>query len=770
MFQAILPICGLLLWLLPASIAAHPLVLTDTQDLVPATPYVSMLEDPSQQLSIEQVISTEYAQQFHTNTTQYLNLGRSQSTWWLRLDIQQHSNNHWYLLSNFPGIAQADAFIVPHGTQSIQALGSMLKPLEWQRLPMVKLPSPPSNFSIYIRMSNLGKGILLIPLELLSADALYKKTAKDTLLYGSTVIGLVILALYNLFLLISLRDWNYLTLIIFLLSLALVLQRISNVIPVLSSLSDPSTTYYAINFQIVTISGTHFSRQLMESKTLFPKTDRVVDIILISAMGITPFIGLLPYTDLWSFVLSIAMILLVSTIGFLSFRQGSRIMRSFALAFLVFLASAAPITLWGIGLLADHDATVFFDLFHLGSLLTAILLSLTLAEHTRQFRLQAERAKAENHAKDTFLMTMSHELRTPMNSVVAATNLLQQSPNLPASEQLYVTHMATASQHMLRLIDTILDLSRLKQNAVTPRNEPFHLQTVLDNLQQMLEVQATTKNLSLHIHRPSKQALYLRGDPQYLSQVLVNLLGNAIKFTEQGGVELFVREGAECRTDHICLYFEVSDTGIGIPLQDQQRLFSPFTQLENQRTRHHEGSGLGLAISHQLVELMGGKLELESSPHHGSCFFFTLEFPLAMEKTPPSLPLSGEEPRGMSSHILLVDDDPLNRFFGQELLQKLGINAATADSGAEAIQQLQQHTFDLVLMDVSMPGMDGYETTKKIRADPRFGQLPIIALTAHAIAGEHERCLAAGMNDYLTKPIDLEQIRNKISQWTASTP
>ncbi|WML89482.1 ATP-binding protein [Thiothrix lacustris] len=757
-----------LLCLVPINSIAQTLALTNTEESLHASFFVSLLEDPTHALSIAQVSSSEYTQRFQPNPHPELNLGRSPSAWWLRLEIEQHSSNIWHLLIDFPGIAQADAFAVNQSTHQITPLGSLLKEQAWQRLPIVSLPTQPGRFSLYIRASNNGKGILAIPIQLLSADALIKKTAKDYLFYGGIIIGLIVLAFYNFSLFISLRNWDYLTLIVFLLSLALVLQRMTNVIPYLS-LSNPAMVYYPITLQVIAISATQFCRQLIDTKTLFPRTNRVLTAVLIFAIGITPFVGLLPYTDLWSFLLSAGLTLIGSVLGLLALRQGSRIMRSFAVAFFVFLGCAAPLIMWGMGFLKDAQTIALIDLFHIGSLLIAILLSLTLAEHTRQLRIQAERATAASQAKDDFLITMSHELRTPMNSVIAATTLLQQD-TLPPRQQEYVTCMQAASHHMLGLIDNILDLSRMAQApppSLTP--EFFHLHTLLEGLHQMLDIQADAKKLPLHLYKPAQQNLHLLGDPKRLSQVLINLLGNALKFTEHGKVELHVKEASQPNCNLISLYFEVSDTGIGISRTDQQRLFQPFTQVESHRTRQHTGSGLGLAISHKLVEAMGGKLELESTPGKGSRFFFTLPFPLhlpteatSLKPIPPKLP--------PNKHILLVDDDPMNQFFGRELLQTLGATVSVAASGTEAIQQIQQQSFDLVFMDVSMPGMDGYETTQKIRFDPNIPKLPIVALTAHAIAGERERCLAAGMNDYLTKPISLEGIRQMIYQWTASTP
>jgi len=224
-------------------------------------------------------------------------------------------------------------------------------------------------------------------------------------------------------------------------------------------------------------------------------------------------------------------------------------------------------------------------------------------------------------------------------------------------------------------------------------------------------------------------------------------------------------------TGKVLLHFDVTDTGIGIDPTQQAQLFEPFSATQASTDKRFKGTGLGLSISHKLVAAMGGTLAVSSTPKQGSRFFFSLDFALARVDTPSSVPHQDDIgvmkrlPTATTYRILLVDDDDLNLFFGRALLKTLHLDVVIADSGAAALQQLQQHTIDLVLMDVSMPEMNGYETTQRIRADARFTHLPIIALTAHAIAGERERCLAAGMNDYLTKPFVPATMQPMLERW-----
>ncbi|MEZ5453504.1 MAG: response regulator [Thiothrix sp.] len=774
---------------------AQPLTITNQQDKISATPYLSLLPDSSGNLTIEQVSSPDHAERFFAPAPdQYHSLLRETQThvWWFRLEIQQFGDHNWYLIADTPTIGQLDAYIVDPSNWRIQPKGAMRLENSWQRLPTLRLPTKRGNaYQIYLRAGNQSIGAWRhLSFQLLSADALNQQTAHDYLFYGGIIMGLLALASYKLLLFSSLRNPSYLALVVLTLSLILVVQRAFNIIPWLSFFSNPDSLWFTASLHLLLISCLQFWRLLLDTQKLLPMTDRVATALSVLILGMTPFIHQLPDTEFWTFILIVLAAIFGIISGSIAMRRNPRIVRSIAPGFIVFVSSAMPITLWRLSLLEDADPALLNDIFAAGSLATGILLSLTLAEHTRQMRIKAEQAATESQVKDEFLTTLSHELRTPINSVVAVAELLKQG-QLPAQEREYVSRLETASHHMLGLVNDILDLSRLQVAKITLHNETFQLSTLLNRLEQMLQASAAAKKLALHLYPPANPDLHLRGDPQRLSQVLLNLMGNAIKFTERGSVTLSVREMGGADNDAIHLCFEIMDTGSGITPEDQARLFQPFSQIDNQRTRRHGGSGLGLAISRKLVKAMGGKLELESSLGKGSRFFFTLVFaePPVVEETPPILPLSGEgnpctavattscfspdkgrlgggSSKGRSFHILLVDDDEMNRFFGRELLNTLGVTTTVADSGAEAIQQLRQRPLDLIFMDVSMPEMDGYETTRRIRADPRFAKLPIIALTAHAIAGERERCLAAGMNDYLTKPLEPAQLQQAIYHWS----
>ncbi len=324
------------------------------------------------------------------------------------------------------------------------------------------------------------------------------------------------------------------------------------------------------------------------------------------------------------------------------------------------------------------------------------------------------------------------------------------------------------------LINKILDLGRMGSDEFSLEKNPFELDKTLQEIGQLLTEKAKNKQLPLYIrNHTSLSGKLLTGDAMRLKQVLLNLLHNAIKFTDKGSVTLIIEDmtGTHLPENTVALKFRVIDTGIGIPEQQQQSVFHPFSQADNSTRRRYGGSGLGLAISHKLVNQMGGTRKLNSKPGAGSCFFFSLEFLLHADSTEsPTTCTTLPEIRRRQNKVkaLLVDDVELNRFSGSELLKMLGVDVITAESAEIALQTLKsaKHVIDLVFMDVSMPEMDGYEATRQIRSEARFDNLPIIALTAHAIEGERERCLNAGMDDYLTKPFGLEQLQEKINRWT----
>lgn len=388
--------------------------------------------------------------------------------------------------------------------------------------------------------------------------------------------------------------------------------------------------------------------------------------------------------------------------------------------------------------------------------------------------LAKDQAEAGNIAKAQFLANMSHEIRTPLNGVVGALDLLARHDLHP--EQITLLHTAiSSSETLLALLNEVLDFSRIEAGALSLAHEPMRFQPVLGAVVDLLSPLAKRKGLQLKVEYDPDLPAWMLGDAGRLRQVLLNLIGNAVKFTDTGQVLVRARRESGPDASPAALVLEVEDTGIGIPPETLPRLFTPFFQADQTDRRRFGGSGLGLVISQRLSEAMGATLTVESEPGRGSTFTFKLPldpfFP-----SPDSMPLepiAKEGPPPLAGNILLVEDNPVNRMLAVAMLNNLGIRPTEAENGLAALQAMEGARFDLVLMDCQMPVMDGFEATRAIRSRERgllAPRTPIIAVTANALSGDAERCFQAGMDAYLAKPYSLKALRDMLAMWLAGGP
>jgi len=378
-----------------------------------------------------------------------------------------------------------------------------------------------------------------------------------------------------------------------------------------------------------------------------------------------------------------------------------------------------------------------------------------------------QRRKAEDalQVQEAFLANVSHELRTPLNSIMGFAELLDTAlAGMPEREQVRI--IQTASRNLLRLINDLLDSARLEAGQLTLEQTPTSLAEVVGTVGSQMRVQAVGKGLQLRVELDPTLPGWVEADPLRLTQILLNLCGNAIKFTSEGEVRVKILRDPAATTE-LRAIFRVEDTGRGIPPEQQPKLFERFRQASVSDSRRYGGSGLGLSIVRSLVELMGGTIKLQSTPGQGTCIDVSLPLRPAAAPKPAAAPVTDQTPLPTDLSILVVDDQPFNQKLVGAFLKNHGLVPQVVSNGIEALSALRQRVPDLVLMDVQMPLLDGYQTTRHLRQTLGL-QVPVIAMTANAMASEREACLQAGMNDYLSKPFSKAQLETMIRQWVRS--
>ncbi len=366
-------------------------------------------------------------------------------------------------------------------------------------------------------------------------------------------------------------------------------------------------------------------------------------------------------------------------------------------------------------------------------------------------------AESSLKAKERFLANMTHELRTPLNSIVGISSLLNET-ELNTEQKKYLENINLSSEHLLAVINDLLEFSKLGSGKLQLEKVEFNIRRSLERIKSTMQFELEKRKLDFSFKVEPDVPHFVVGDDYRLNQILINLVGNSIKFTQKGSIEISVKKIFETE-QNINLEFRVKDTGIGIVEKKQKIIFESFTQESNGTTREYGGTGLGLAITKQLVELQGGKIKVESKKGHGSTFIFNIPYLKKVyhsQKEKISIPANEK--------ILLIDDNAMNLTFTKSILSKSKFQVETAQNAQEAIQKIENAEFDLILMDLHMPEMDGYELTEKIRANPseKIKQTPIIALTAAATSNEINKCFDIGMNDFIIKPFKKDDLIAKI--------
>jgi len=401
-----------------------------------------------------------------------------------------------------------------------------------------------------------------------------------------------------------------------------------------------------------------------------------------------------------------------------------------------------------------------------------------VAERTAELSAARSTAEAASRAKSAFLANMSHEIRTPMNAIIGLAHLLERDSRDPSQRE-RLRKITEASNHLLRIINDVLDISKIEAGKAALEVNDLELDDLMHKVAGLIAEKAQAKGLELVVDCDAVCGMLLRGDQTRLSQALLNYATNAVKFTERGSIVLRARAAEKTDAD-VLVRFEVQDSGTGIPQEIQPRLFEPFEQADGSITRRYGGTGLGLAITRRLAEMMRGEAGVESSVGQGSCFWFTARLTLDVKRSTPSSERLPEDqavpPPNAAVHqilrqyhqgarILLAEDDPINQEVALELIQRVGLRVDLASDGAQAAAMVEQAPYDLILMDMQMPVMDGLAATRNIRALPDRQSVPIIAMTANTFCDDRKRCLDAGMNDHLGKPVDPAALYAALLSW-----
>jgi signal transduction histidine kinase/CheY-like chemotaxis protein len=803
---------------------AETLILTVEQGKYPLGLHLEILEDPSGQLTIEQVSSSAYDEQFIPSQVEVPNFGFTNSAYWLRFRVKDNTPQpkSWRLEMAHP-VMQQVSFYLPRidGTGFRSQNTGFTKPFQSREIAyqtfVFKLPlRPEAEQTFYLRFDSGGESMTL-PLTIWSFEEFAQKSQTEQLAAGLFFGALLIMIGYNTFLFLSLREKGYFYYVLFVTCLFCheLLFR-GFVSQYLGSDWNPLIVSFCLTLTL--IFALKFTSTFLGTKTRVPKLHKFITFLLVIWGLLTIFILFISSRIAHTVfeLLTIVSLLTLFLAAFTTWRQGYKEARYFFLAWMMLLVTGFIATSVRLDLLPSNILTEYG--YQFGAILLVLLLSLALAdrinifktekekaqtealnasqenerlireqatvlekqvaERTRELEIAREKAESANQAKSTFLANMSHELRSPLNAILGFAQIMTRSRKLAPEDQENLGIISRSGEHLLTLINQVLDLSKIEANRTTLNESHFDLYRLLDDIEDMFRLKADDKSLQLIFDREPKVPQYLLADELKLRQVLINLLNNALKFTEEGGVFVQIRKirnpepPVNLVSKRPSLQFEIEDTGPGIAPNELDKLFEAFVQTRTGK-QASEGTGLGLAISRQFVQLMGGDMTVSSEVGRGTTFKFSLQYQLAeatdIQKPKSAKPVVALEPNQPRYRILIVDDKWTNRQLLIKLLNPLGFELREAENGQQAVEIWESWQPHLIWMDMRMPVMDGYQATQLIKAHLKGQATAIIALTASVLEEERAVVLDAGCDDFLRKPFkeaDIFELMHKhIGVW-----
>ncbi|MFH0977033.1 MAG: 7TM diverse intracellular signaling domain-containing protein [Spirochaetota bacterium] len=775
------------------------MILTEPKEEYPLGLHLEILEDREKKWKIEDASSPKLTEYFFQSSKETPNFGFIDYAYWVRFKLINKSHKEdWLLEISYPLLDQIEVYI-PATYNNGKTRQNYIIKTAGENYPFYKRELKHQNFvfhlrilagkeiTYYIRFESTGS--VQLPLTLLSPAAFSAKDHEQRIVLGLYYGIILALLLYNIFLFFSLRDKNYLYYVLYLASYGL-LQLLLNglaseyIWPDLPWWSNRSMPFL---ISVVLLWVSRFSSNFLVCHIYAPKTDKFFSaLIFISIAGM-----------LWSLFGNYYIALLISigtmtlwipaaiSAGVISWRKGYRPARYFIIAWTTFLSGAFIYILRASGFIPNTFITT--NSMQIGSALEVILLSLALADRIDIMKKEKEDAQAlaiENlhkadKLKDEFLANTSHELKTPLNGIIGIAETMMDNANISQDQRLRLSLILSSGKRLLNMVNEILDISKLKHHDIILQQKPVDMRQVAELIVILSRPLLSGKPIILD-NAIGEDLPPVLGDEDRIQQIMHNLIGNAIKFTESGTVKISAAVSSNGKTRDF-IEIRISDTGIGIPEEKLESIFKSFEQADASISRLYGGTGLGLSITKQLIELHGGTIRVNSKPGAGSEFIFTIpvctereaeirdadkdkigtlkqdEAEEAIEITLPHADIQQGDRR-----ILAVDDDPVNLQVVADQLSQDGYAVSMVSGGAEALNAIEKDNFDLVLLDVMMPRMSGYEVCRKIRQRYSLSELPVIMLTARDRVPDMIEGLESGANDYIAKPVSRGELLRRV--------